>query len=104
VKEAMGNFSLSDVNQVLAEIMHPEISFSLVDLGMIKDVVCQENRIDLTLKLPFLEVPIKELLIQNIKQALADFGEATEVKINLEQMTQEERDKFTRMAKEGWRL
>ena len=100
----MGKSSPWDVNQVLSKIMHPEISFSLVELGMIKDVVCQENQVELTLKLPFPEVPIKELLIQDVKRALGELGAATQAKINVQQMTQEERDKFMRMAKEGWKL
>jgi ATP-binding protein involved in chromosome partitioning len=92
-----------DVNQVLSNIVHPEINFSLVELGMIKDVVCQEDQVELTLKLPFPEVPIKELLIQNIESALGELDAATQVKIDVQQMTQEERDKFMQMAKEGWK-
>lgn len=100
----MSKYSPWDVNQVLSKIMHPEINFSLVELGMIKDVVCQENQIELTLKLPFAEVPIKDLLIQGLKRALGELGAATQVKINVQQMTQEERDKFMKMAEEGWKL
>jgi len=100
----MCKFSQPDVEQALSQIMHPEINYSLVDLGMIMDVVCKEDVVDLILKLPFLQVPIKELLIQSIKEALADLDEAIQVKINIEQMSQEERDKFAKMAKEGWKL
>jgi len=99
----MSKYSPWDVNQVLSKIMHPEINFSLVELGMIKDVVCQEHQIELTLKLPFAEVPIKDLLIQDIKGALGELGAATQVDINVQQMTQEERNKFMKMAEEGWK-
>jgi ATP-binding protein involved in chromosome partitioning len=99
----MGKFSKWDVNQVLSNIVHPEINFSLVELGMIEDVACRENQVELTLKLPFPEVPIKELLIQNIKSALGELDAATQVKIDVQQMTQEERDKFMQMAKKGWK-
>jgi metal-sulfur cluster biosynthetic enzyme len=100
----MTQISQKDVEKALSELTHPEINFSLIDLGMIADVVCQENQVVLTLKIPSLQVPIKELLIQNVKQTLADLGEATDVKINEKQMTQEERERFMKMAKEGWKL
>ncbi len=100
----MTQISQKDVEKALSELTHPEINFSLIELGMITDLVCQENQVVLTLKLPSLQVPVKELLIQNVKQALADLGAATDVKINEKQMTQEERERFMKMAKEGWKL
>jgi len=100
----MTTLSQAEIEQALSKVTHPEINYSLVDLGMIKDIVCKEDAVDLTLKLPFLHVPVKELLIQSIKEAVADLVEAIQVEINIEQMSQEERDKFARMAKEGWKL
>ena len=100
----MDKFSPHDVEQALSKVMHPEINHSLVDLGMIEDVVCEEGKVRLTLKLPFLNVPVKEFLIQDIKEALADLDEAIQVKLNLEQMSQEERENFAKMAKEGWKF
>ena len=100
----MSRFSPPDVEQALSDLMHPEINYSLINLGMIKDVVCEEDKAGLTLKLPFLGIPIKEDLIQSIKGALADLDKAVQVEINEEEMNQEERDKFMRMAKEGWKF
>jgi len=89
------------VNELLTEIIHPEINYSLVDLGMIKGVVVKDNVVTLTLKLPFLEIPIKDLLINTIEEELKKNN--VDVKINIVQMNQEERAKFMRMAQEGWR-
>ena len=100
----MSRFPLSDIEHALSRIMHPEISYSLVDLGMIKDVVFKKDKVDLTLKLPFPGIPIKEDLVQSIKGALADLDKAIQAEINEEEMNQEERDKFMRMAKEGWKF
>jgi len=100
----MTKLSQPEIEQALSKIMHPEIKYSLVDLGMIEDVVCEKGKVRLTLKLPFLNVPVKELLIQGIKETLADLDEAIKVKLNLEQMSKEERDNFTKMAKEGWKF
>jgi len=100
----MDKFSPHDVEQALSKVMHPEINYSLVDLEMIKDVVCEERKVSLTLKLPFLQVPVKDLLIDIIKKTLSDLNSSIQVEINMEQMSQQERDKFKKMAKEGWKL
>ena len=93
-----------NVEQALSKVMHPEINYSLVDLGMIEDVICEEGKVRLTLKLPFLNVPVKELLIQSIEETLTDLDETIQVKVNLKQMSEQERDYFAKMAKEGWKF
>ena len=100
----MTNLSQPEIKQTLSKIMHPEINYSLVDMGMIEDVVCEQRKVSLTLKLPFLHVPVKDLLIDIIKKTLSDLNSSIQVEINIEQMTQEQRDNFTKMAKEGWKL
>ena len=102
----MAKFSQQDIEQAISKVMHPEIKYSLVDLGMLRDVVCEceERKVSLTLKLPFLQVPVKELLVQSIKQALSGLDESIHVQIDMEQMSQEERENFAKMAKEGWKF
>ena len=100
----MGSFLLPDVEQALSDVMHPEINYSLINLGMIKDVVCKEDKVGLTLKLPLLQVPVKEVLIQSIERVLTNLDKAIQVDINVEQMSEEEREKFVSMAKEGWKF
>ena len=100
----MKEISQENVNQSLAEVVHPEIDYSLVDLGMIKDVVFNENEVSLTLKLPFSEIPIRDYLIKMIKKALADLDQAIEVALAVVEMDPQERDEFMKKAKEGWKL
>ena len=100
----MDKFLPQNVEQALSKVMHPEINYSLVALGMVEDVVCKKDEVHLTLKLPFLQVPVKDLLIDIIKKTLSDLDGSIQVEINVEQMSQEERDKFTKMAKERWKL
>ena len=100
----MAKLTQPDIEETLSKVMHPEINHSLVDLGMIEDVIYKPKHVSLTLNLPFLQVPIKSVLMEMIKKALADLDEVIQVEINIEQMSQEERDKFTKMAKEGWKF
>jgi len=96
--------SRKDIEQALAKVMHPEINCNLVDLGMIKGVICKQHKVSLTLNLPFLQAPVKEFLIQSIKQALVNLDESVHLQIDIEEMSQEERHNFMKMAKEGWKL
>ena len=100
----MGKISQSDINQALSKVMHPEINYSLVDLEMLDDIVLEQGRLNLVLKLPFLGVPIKDDLIQLVKKAITDLDKTIEAKISLQEMNPKERDEFTRKAKEGWKL
>jgi len=96
------NTSVTEVSEVLANIMHPEINYSLIDLGMIKDVDVKDNVVTLTLNVPFLEIPIKDFLINDIKEELKKIN--IDAKINIAQMSLEERTKFMEMSQSGWKL
>lgn len=96
------NVSEKSVHKVLMQMMHPEINHNLVDLGMIKNVIVDNNKIVLTLKLPFMHVPIKEDLIRNIKEAITELNSNMQFEIKIAEMNQEERTKFMSMAREAW--
>ena len=100
----MTKLSQPEIEQALSKITHPEINYSLAALGMLEDVICKKDEVSLTLKLPFQGVPIKEFLIQTIKETLAVLDETIQVKVNIEQMSEEERGNFAKMAREGWKL
>ena len=99
----MTELSQPQIDQALSEVMHPEINYSLVDLGMIENVSCKEDEVSLTLKLPFLRVPVEDLLIEIVTKKLSDLDDSVGVQVNIEQMSHEERDRFTKMAREGWK-
>ena len=100
----MAELIQKDIEEKLSKVMHPEINYSLVDLGMIEDVVYKQKHVSLTLNLPSLQVPIKDMLVENIKKTLADLDSSIEVEINIEQMTEHQLKKFMKMAKEGWKF
>jgi len=100
----MTELTQPDIEETLSKVMHPEINHSLVDLGMIEDVVYRQKHVSLTLNLPFLQVPVKSVLMEMIKKALADLDSSIEVEIDIKQMTEKQREKFAKMAKEGWKF
>lgn len=96
--------SEQEIRQVLAQVRHPEIANTLVDLGMLKDVVVEGNKVSLTLLLPFMGIPIqiKDYLINSLRQALANVDASLEMEMNIVEMSQDEGAKFSKMAQEGW--
>jgi ATP-binding protein involved in chromosome partitioning len=97
------NISEEDVNQAIGQVMHPEISRSLVELGMVKDIALRDDEVSLVLVLPFLGIPasIKDYLVNSLRQALVELGAKAEIKIA--EMNQEERLAFLSMEQEGWK-
>jgi|GEM_PF-585377 len=91
------------IEKALKKIEHPEISSTLFDLGMIKDIDIKEDKVTLILKVPMLDIPIKDYLINDIKSAVKKENKKVEVEINIEEMNEDERAKFMKEAKEAWR-
>jgi ATP-binding protein involved in chromosome partitioning len=93
-----------EIRHALAEVRHPEVASTLVDLGMLKDIIVEGKKVTLTLALPLMGIPtqVKDYLINNVRQALANLDASLEVEVNLAEMSPEERVKFFAMAQEGW--
>ena len=97
------NISEEDVHQAIGQVMHPEISRSLVELGMVRDVALKGDEVTLTLVLPFLGIPasIKDYLVDSLRQAVIKLG--AKVEVGIAEMNQEERLAFLAMEQEGWK-
>lgn len=98
------NTSEQEIYQALAEVRHPEIDNTLVNLGMLKDVVVEGNKVSLALLLPVMGIPIqiKDSLVHSIHEAIAKLDASLQIELKLAEMSQDERAKFFRMAQEGW--
>jgi metal-sulfur cluster biosynthetic enzyme len=96
------DISKEDLLNVLSQVMHPAIDRSLIDLGIIKDIVVRDNIVILTLALPFPEIPIKEYLVNSVREPITKLGLELEIKITV--MSQQEREAFLAMEQESWKL
>ena len=97
------NISEEDVHQTIGQVMHPEISRTLIELGMVKDIALKDDEVTLTLVLPFLGIPasIKDYLVNSLRQAVMKLGAKVEVRIA--EMSQQERLAFLAMGQESWK-
>jgi len=95
------SLSEKEALQVIGQVKHPAIDHTLVDLGMIRDIVVEGQSVTLTFVFPFAGIPIKEMLIDSVRQPLEKMG--AEVDVSEVVMDQEELQKFLAMEKEGWK-
>lgn len=90
------------VEAKVAEVTHPEIDATLVDLGMIDDIEVEDGSATVTLALPMMNIPdaIKEILITRITSAVEEAG--AECSVDVVVMDDRQRAKFFEMEEEHW--
>jgi len=89
-----------DVIEAISAIKHPAINHTLLDLGIIKGIKGEDDNVVVVFAFPFPDIPIKEMFINLVNQALDPIG----IKPGFETvlMTEEEKAKFLRMEAEAW--
>jgi len=95
------NISEKDIRDAIAEIKHPMINHTLVDLGIIKSVNIESGKVMIILAFPFLNIPIKDYLINSVREPVEKLD--VEVEINTTVMNQEELKRFLAMEQNAWR-
>ena len=89
-----------EVLEIIVGIMHPAINYSLVDLGIVRDISINENSVEVIFAFPFSGIPIADALVNSISKPIIAKGIEFKYKIDL--MTQDEKDKFLQMEVTGW--
>lgn len=95
------SISEQKVRQTLSEVKHPAIDRTLIDLGILKDIIIRNDKVELTLTFPFPEIPIKDYLINSVREPIKKLG--VEVAVKIDVMNDEERQAFLAMEKKNWK-
>lgn len=95
------NISEENVRKAMAQIKHPAIDRTLIDLGMVKDITIEGNKVTVTLAVPFPGIPIKDLLVNSVREPIEKLGAKVEVKLAV--MNQQELKVFIAMENESWK-
>ena len=83
------------VVEALARVRHPEIKErNLAELGMITGLSVQGNQVDVTLSLPFKNLPIEADLVSSVEEAIAGLSTALDCHVHIAEMSQVERAAF----------
>nr|AAU84177.1 hypothetical protein GZ37D1_24 [uncultured archaeon GZfos37D1] len=95
--------SEEDIRQVVAEIKHPAIDRTLVDLGVVKEITVKGNKVLVTMALPFPGIPtqVKDYLVNSVVEQIKKMD--VEVEVELTIMNQEELQAFLAMEQESWK-
>lgn len=95
--------SEEDIRQVVAEIKHPAIDRTLVDLGIVKEITVNGNKVLVTMALPFPGIPtqVKDYLVNSVVEQIKKMD--VEVKVDVTIMNQEELQAFLDMEQESWK-
>ncbi len=90
-----------DVLKNLENVMHPAINFSLVKLGIVKDIILENNTAKVIFALPFPNIPILYDLVFSVSQPILNMGLKFEYETSL--MSEEEKARFLQLEAEGWK-
>lgn len=95
--------SEEEIRQVVAEIKHPAIDRTLVDLGVVKEITVKGNKVLVTMALPFPGIPtqVKDYLVNSVVEQIKKLD--VEVEVDLTIMNQEELQAFLDMEQESWK-
>ena len=85
----------------LKKVMHPAINMNLVDLGVIVGAEIKNEKIIITMAFPVLGIPIKDLLLSKVREALFDFSEEVDFKVR--EMSEEEKTSFLNLEHANWK-
>lgn len=89
-----------DVINEISNIKHPAIDHSLLDLGIVKDVLVADQNAKIIFAFPFPNIPIVEMLVNSIAAPIKEIGLNFNHEVVL--MTEDEKTKFIKMETEGW--
>lgn len=91
-----------EIINALSDIKHPVIDYSLIDLGIIKDIALENKKVKILFKLPFPDIPIKDILINSTAEPILAIGMKFEYEIQI--MSEDEKQRFIIMETKGWRI
>ncbi|MCD6113616.1 MAG: DUF59 domain-containing protein [Bacteroidales bacterium] len=90
-----------EIISTISKVKHPAIDFSLLELGIVKDIEITENNVKVCFAFPFPGIPIAEMLINSIATPVKAMG--LNFEYTVVDMTEEEKLKFLDMENKAWK-
>ncbi len=79
------------VKDALSTVMDPELGRNIVELGMVRDIAVEGNKVSFTFALTTLACPLRGRMIDEAKEAIARLEEGVEVEVNVTEMSESEK-------------
>lgn len=96
------DITVERVEDAIADVTHPEIDATLVELGMIDDVRVDGSAVTIDVAIPMAGIPdqIKQLLARGLADALE--GMDVDITVQFVLMDEETRENFFEMEEDNW--
>jgi metal-sulfur cluster biosynthetic enzyme len=95
--------SLVEIKEAISKLEHPEIAATFSKLGMIGDVITQGDGIEIEIRVPFPNIPIKDYLAGMINTAVKELYPEIPITFNFTVMSEDIRSRFLSKARENWK-
>ena len=93
--------TLDEVYQAINKVTHPSINYSLLDLGIVKEIDLDDQTVSVVFAFPFPNIPIADQLVGSIANPLIELG--LKFQYRIDPMNEEEKAKFMKMEAEAWK-
>ena len=93
--------SKTEVENALSGVEHPAIKHSLIDLGIVSNILLLGKKVIIEFAFPFPNIPIADQLIGSIEKPINNLDLSFEHTIRT--MNKEEKQKFLQMETEAWK-
>ena len=90
-----------DIRKAIAGIKHPAIDYTLLELGIVRDMNIENGKATIILAFPFPNIPIKDHLINRVREPVEKLGVEVEMEVTV--MNQEELQRFLAMERDAWK-
>lgn len=92
----------NELLELLEEIPHPAIDYSLIKLGILTDIKFQDPKMSAVFAFPFPieKIPIADRIIQSVAITLENFNCSLEYETRV--MTETEKELFLTLEKSAW--
>jgi len=88
------------IYSALEQVIDPELGIDIVNLGLVYDVTMEEEGIaKITMTLTAMGCPLAGVIVDQVKQALADIPEIKDVDVNIVWNPPWTKDRMSRYAK-----
>ena len=95
------NISEQDARKAIAEVKHPAIDCTLVELGIVKDIKVKNDKVVVTIAFPVPNIPIRDMIVNSVREPIAKLGAECEIKETI--MNQQEREAFLDKEQKNWK-
>ena len=97
----MDSIKKEQLMETISMIKHPAIDLSLLELGLVKDIKTEENKVSAVFAFPFPNIPIAEQLINSIANPVKNLGYEFSHEIVI--MTEDEKQTFLKLEASAWK-